>query len=477
MSFDIIKNRQLPEYLRKIETEVKEKAKAVGLDYWDIIFEILDYDALNEVAAYGGFPTRYPHWKFGMQYGELIKGYRYGCSKIYELVINNDPCIAYLMRQNSTIDQKLVMAHVCGHADFFKNNMWFTHTNKKMLDKMANNSVRIRKIADKYGHDKVEDFIDVCLTLENLIDIYSPYIARHPNKKEDIDETEVNKEIAGRKLDVKRDYMDRYINPPEFLKEQQRIVEEKIKQQVKIPEEPQRDVLSFLLDHSPLKDWESTILEIIREEAYYFAPQGLTKHMNEGWACLRSDSKVFTEQGLITMGELVTEKNANFVYDGTTKQEVYDHNIIKNHKTVKLKTRRGFDLEGSNNHRLLLSDGKTWKRLDEMVVGEKLSIPSVNLWPKKKVSINWKPKIKITLGAVAKNAGVSRPTLARYLNGSNVIKKEEIENALLGYNKESNLNIFSLLILFIKYSDPIVIDAPPSIVLLSPKTIKLELYS
>ena len=76
----------------------------------------MDADDLNEIAAYGGFPTRYPHWSFGMQYEELKKGYDYGLSKIYEMVINNDPCYAYLMRSNHTVDQKLVMAHVYGHC-------------------------------------------------------------------------------------------------------------------------------------------------------------------------------------------------------------------------------------------------------------------------------------------------------------------------------------------------------------------------
>ena len=85
---------------------------------------MVDADDLNEIAAYGGFPTRYPHWSFGMPYEELRKGYDYGLSKIYEMVINNDPCYAYLMRCNHTVDQKLVMAHVYGHCDFFKNNAY-----------------------------------------------------------------------------------------------------------------------------------------------------------------------------------------------------------------------------------------------------------------------------------------------------------------------------------------------------------------
>ena len=81
---------------------------------------------MNEVAAYGGFPVRYPHWRFGMEFEQLTKSYEYGLSKIYEMVINNNPAYAYLLEGNSLVDQKLVMAHVLGHVDFFKNNYSFS---------------------------------------------------------------------------------------------------------------------------------------------------------------------------------------------------------------------------------------------------------------------------------------------------------------------------------------------------------------
>ncbi len=139
---------------------------------------MIDADDLNEVAAYGGFPTRYPHWSFGMSYEELRKGYDYGLSKIYEMVINNDPCYAYLMRCNHTVDQKLVMAHVYGHCDFFKNNAYFAHTNRKMMDEMANHGARIRRYVEKYGEDEVEAFMDRCMSIDDLIDIHSTAIRR-----------------------------------------------------------------------------------------------------------------------------------------------------------------------------------------------------------------------------------------------------------------------------------------------------------
>jgi stage V sporulation protein R len=97
----------------EVERQKIEKiAEKAGLDFFETIFELVTYKELNQIAAYGGFPVRYPHWRFGMDYESISKGYDYGLSKIYELVINNDPCYAYLMEGNEFIDQKLVMAHV-----------------------------------------------------------------------------------------------------------------------------------------------------------------------------------------------------------------------------------------------------------------------------------------------------------------------------------------------------------------------------
>ena len=168
----------LPADLRAIQLETEDHARAYGLDFYDTIFEVLDYDEISEIASLGGFPTRYPHWRFGMEYQQLAKGYRYGLQKIYEMVINNDPCYAYLLRCNQMVDQKLVMAHVYGHNDFFKNNIWFSQTNRKMMDETANHGSRIRSYMERFGEDTVENFIDSCLSLENLIDIYSPQIKR-----------------------------------------------------------------------------------------------------------------------------------------------------------------------------------------------------------------------------------------------------------------------------------------------------------
>jgi stage V sporulation protein R len=140
-----------------------------------VLFEPVDYRHMCEIAAYDGFPTRYPHWRFGMEYDHMLKSHTYGLSKIYELVINTNPCYAYLLEGNSLVDQKLVMAHVCAHCDFFKNNYFFSHTDRRMIDGMANNASRVRRYMDRHGVSTVESFIDVCLSLDNLIDPWLPF--------------------------------------------------------------------------------------------------------------------------------------------------------------------------------------------------------------------------------------------------------------------------------------------------------------
>src|SRR5215208_50349 len=196
--------KSLTPRLSDMKVEIEAHAKAYGLDFFETVFEVLGYDELNMVASYGGFPNRYPHWRWGMEYEQLSKGYEYGLSKIYELVINNDPCYAYLLESNMDVDQKLVMAHVFGHVDFFKNNFMFRHTNRKMMDQMANHATRVRRYQDKLGVEPVEDFIDRALTIENLIDYQSPYVKRRPDR---VDEDEAARRKVAQGFKTEREYM------------------------------------------------------------------------------------------------------------------------------------------------------------------------------------------------------------------------------------------------------------------------------
>jgi stage V sporulation protein R len=269
--------------IHELQSDIESHARAMGFDFFPVVYEMLDYRQISEVAAYGGFPSRYPHWSFGMEYDRLTKGYGYGLQKIYEMVVNTDPVYAYLLDSNQLVDQKLVIAHVCGHAHFFKHNYMFAPTNRKMMDEMANHGARVRKYIQKFGVETVENFIDCCLTIEDLIDLHAPFIKRTAdesstrNDEEATTEDDLSFASSG--------YMNRYINPPEVLAKERQRRRELLEQEQRFPPEPQKDVLQFLLSYAPLSSWQSDILSMIHEEAYYFAPQGQTKIMNEGCAC------------------------------------------------------------------------------------------------------------------------------------------------------------------------------------------------
>ena len=261
MSITIQSRRQtLTPELARLNREIEQYAREYGLDFYETFFEMLDFEEMNMVAAYGGFPNRYPHWKFGMEYERLNKSYAYGLHKIYEMVINNDPCYAYLLEDNHLVDQKIVMAHVYGHCDFFKNNIWFSKTNRKMMDSMANHATKIRKYIDKYGIDRVESFIDLCLCLDDLIDHHSVFIERRtkPSQSPDEEPAMVRKIAAS-------EYMDEFINPKEFIEQQKQKIEDERQKRRRFPEDPQKDVLLFLLETAPLENWQRDVLWMIRD--------------------------------------------------------------------------------------------------------------------------------------------------------------------------------------------------------------------
>src|ERR671938_113288 len=189
-------NTNLPPHLRVLKDEIEGYARAYGLDFFETIFEVIDAEDLNEAAAYGGFPTRYPHWSFGMSFEELRKGYDYGLSKMYE---------------------------------------------------MANHGTRIRQYVEKYGEDEVEAFVDRCMSIDDLIDVHSTAIRRRdPVSRYDF--TPEGEESDGdRAMRFKsKDYMDEYINPRKVLlaeEEEKRKVREQ--QARNFPEHPEKDVLLF----------------------------------------------------------------------------------------------------------------------------------------------------------------------------------------------------------------------------------------
>ena len=283
----------LPPYLRDEQLRIERLAQEHGLTHFPVSFEMVTYEQMNEIASYGGFPIRYPHWRFGMEYERMSKSHEYGLSRIYELVINNNPAIAYLLEGNSMVDQKLVMAHVYAHVDFFKNNYAFRTTDqgkesetgepiRKWVDAMANHGSVIRRWMNRIGVEKVETFVDVCLSIENLIDPQKPFQPAKVKRAEP--EEGMEEAVVPGLLRVHKDYMRSYINPDEFVESQKRKAEEERERSKRFPAARERDVLGFLVENAPLERWEREVLSILRTEAYYFLPQMQTKIMNEGWA-------------------------------------------------------------------------------------------------------------------------------------------------------------------------------------------------
>lgn len=275
--------RLVEEWRQEIEDKVQE---ACPLDFFPQHFEIVNWRQLQAILARDGFPRRYEHWNFGQKYASQDVRDTYGLGRTYELVINTDPCVAYLLDSNSVQETRTVMAHVYFHNMFFKHNSCFRHTDRKMLARMSNHAERIRNYQDDVGPEAVERFLDLCLSLDNLIDPHSVMIERDRGdgpRSAGLEKRERELFLPNRIEGP--DYMERYLNPPERLAEE---VEQKKKEhaerQRRVPVSPEQDVLLFLMKHAPLEDWQRDVLSIVRDESYYFAPQRMTKIMNEGWA-------------------------------------------------------------------------------------------------------------------------------------------------------------------------------------------------
>jgi stage V sporulation protein R len=250
--------------------EITEIATDFGLDFYPMRYEICPADIIYTFGAYG-MPTRFSHWSFGKQFHKMKLHYDLGLSKIYELVINSDPCYAFLLDSNSLIQNKLIVAHVLAHCDFFKNNVRFRNTKREMVESMAATADRVRKYEIQYGKHEVEVFLDAVLAIEEHID---PSLMRS-KLAWDVEDTDYDIE------DVKHSPYDDLWK----LDEAKQPKPEKNKSQKKFPPRPEKDLLLFIVQYSrELTEWQRDILTMMREEMLYFWPQLETKIMNEGWA-------------------------------------------------------------------------------------------------------------------------------------------------------------------------------------------------
>jgi stage V sporulation protein R len=257
--------KELEAWNERIEALAREK----GLNFYPQEFEICSYEEMLGYEAYTGMPSHYPHWSFGKAFERLHTFYRYNLIGLpYEMVINSNPCLAYLMRDNTRLLQILTMAHVYGHNDFFKNNRLFKSTRPELtIETFKNHAGRVRGyIQDpSIGYLKVERILDAAHAIRY----------------------QTNRAIGMKRLSLaeqKERLLTEYrrkVRPDPFGNP---VKEEEPPNLSKIPLEPESDLLAFLIEYGQMEEWERDLLSIVRTETEYFLPQIETKILNEGWA-------------------------------------------------------------------------------------------------------------------------------------------------------------------------------------------------
>ena len=309
---DRIHKQRIADSLAEPAREANELARKLGLDPFEVNYWIVDYDEMNELIAYGGFQRRYPHWRWGMSYDRQQKQRQFLGGKAFEIVNNDDPSNAFLQESNELADQKAVITHVEAHADFFKNNEWFRMFAESpdaaaMLDRHAGTIAEYMNDPE-ISRGEVEAWIDHVLCLEDNVDQHRPFSAsldpdEAPTSTADLDEELNDLDLSE---EVRREVFDeRWLDS--MADDEDRTT---------FPAEPERDLLAFLAAHGKAYDddsgraaayeeWQREIIELLRKEAYYFAPQKMTKVMNEGWASYW-ESKMMADENFAAADEFIS---------------------------------------------------------------------------------------------------------------------------------------------------------------------------
>ncbi|MBU3190463.1 SpoVR family protein [Clostridium bowmanii] len=258
--------KDLEDWNEKIEKIVKK----IGLDFYPQEFEIIGYKDMLGYESYIGMPSRYPHWSFGKSYEKNSTVYKYNLTGLpYEMVINSDPCIAYLMKENTLLLQILTIAHVYGHNDFFKNNRLFVDGTRASstveMFKFHADMVRSYINDPSIGYEKVERILDAA----HAIKLQTSRV---------IGEKRIQAEVLKQRL------LEDYKNSNEVHSNLDAYVKLAFPDLNKIPLQPEDDILYFIIKYGDMEEWEKSLLEFVRKETAYFLPQIETKIMNEGWA-------------------------------------------------------------------------------------------------------------------------------------------------------------------------------------------------
>src|SRR5260370_18232515 len=398
------------ERLRDAIDHAWEEARNFGLDPFPTHFELVPATIMYEFASYS-LPGRFSHWTHGKAYYRQKMQYDFGLSKIYEMVVNTNPSYAFLMEMNDLLQNTFVAAHVFGHTDFFKNNAYFNHTSRRMIDKASVHAERIAKYEFDHGRDEVEHFLDAVLAIQEHVD-YNLLLREHDDEKNKKDEKYKTKPYS--------QYEDLW-----GLEQKEKKLQEEQDQRPgkppKFPEKPEKDILLFLSRYAPhLQPWQRDIIEIVRAEMLYFVPQMQTKTMNEGWACLDSNSLLLTKVGFIrykVLHDLLAKTEPIAVGSGGgTSHQIIDRHIRHNAPTIRLRTRRGLTLEGAEEHKLSIGPNE-WIALKDVKVGQYIPLSvGDNIWPEQYVQVAAPIKVVLpTVEDVALAADVGAHTVYRSL--------------------------------------------------------------
>src|SRR3990167_6724335 len=266
--------------LKDSVSAIAEISEEVGLKTCKTYFDMVPAETMYEYGAYG-IPGRFGHWTHGRDYYRMKTMYDHGFSKIYELVINDDPAYAYLLETNPPIANKLVVAHVVGHVDFFQKNMTFSHTNRRMVETVQQTAARFAEYEYLYGIDAVEAVIDAAISLSKNIDTHPKGFNRLPKDQYVAESLRRSRdELKGKGISTS-EYDDIWsLGAPKKEEPNER-------PKITVPYEADPDLMWVISEFSPiLMDWQKDILLSVRAEQQYFIPQMLTKIMNEGWASL-----------------------------------------------------------------------------------------------------------------------------------------------------------------------------------------------
>ncbi|MBD0325207.1 MAG: SpoVR family protein [Pyrinomonadaceae bacterium] len=407
--------------LEKALEQIWEVARKFGLDPFPTRFEIVPASVMYENGSYA-LPGRYSHWTFGKAYHRMKTMYDFGLSKIYEVVINTNPSYGFLLETNSPIQNKLVMAHVLGHVDFFKNNVYFSKTNRRMVESVSTHSGRMTEYEFKYGRKTVEKFLDAVLAIEEHIDP-NFFIKREIENANAAEQQRPRPKPEGR-------YDDLW-NLGEKKEAQPSIDAIRPAPNERLPE---KDVIYYIMRNAPhLEAWQRDVMAMMHEEMEYFVPQMQTKTMNEGWACATGDSLLITENGFVRFGELYEAQEKIRVASGGVRQSnrIEDFHKEEQVPTIRIHTRRGLTIEGAYNHRLQLADG-SWTCLKDVRSGDKISLAcGVNVWPQETPELKFaRSQPTISLQTIASLAGVSLDTVLRHQKGRSTLRGDVISEVL-----------------------------------------------